>query len=124
MDADDEDFLVVGPVEDRDRAPLGGQALVAPEEVVVEVLGRRDLEAVDRDALRVHPAHHVPDRAVLAGRVHRLEDDEQAVCVLGGEACLQVVEEFDARLQQLLRLRGPRRVPARRRIEVPRQPDA
>ena len=45
---------------------------------MVELLRRRDLEAVHVDALRVHAAHHVADRPVLARGVERLEDDEDA----------------------------------------------
>ena len=85
VDADDEHLLVVGSVEDADLAARRQAARVAPEKVVVELLGRRDLEAVDRDALRVDAAHHVADRPVLAGRVERLEDDEDAPGVLSGQ---------------------------------------
>jgi hypothetical protein len=46
---------------------------------------RRLLEAGDVDALRVDAAEHVPDRAVLAAGVHRLQDDEDRVFVLGVE---------------------------------------
>ena len=52
----------------------------------------------DLHPLRVHARHHVLDHGVLAGRVHRLQHDEQRVAV--------------ARPQQLLRL-GERGDPAR-----------
>ena len=66
--------------------PRSGQLLrVAPEVVVVELLRRGDLEAADLDALGVHAAHHVADRAVLARGVHRLEDHDDPVGVLGRE---------------------------------------
>jgi hypothetical protein len=54
-----------------------------------ELLGGRALERDDVAALRVDARHHVFDRAVLAGRVERLQDHEQRVGV--------------ARVQQLLR---------------------
>ena len=93
VDAHDEDVLVVRPVEDRDLAARRQLLRVAPEVVVVELLRRRRPEAVDDDALRVHAAHHVPDRAVLAARVERLEHHEHAVGVLCGEPRLVVGEE-------------------------------
>ena len=40
------------------------------------------------DALRVHAAHHLPDRPVLAGGVQRLEHDQHAVSVLSREPLL------------------------------------
>ena len=92
MDPDDEDLLVVGTVEDPDvaspRQPLG----VAPQVVVIELLGGGDLEAVNRDALRVHAAHDVPNRAVLPGSVKRLDADEHAPRVLGSETGLVLGE--------------------------------
>ena len=94
MDPDDQDLLVVGAVEDADVAALGQLALVAPQVVVVEVLARGHLEAADLDALRVDPAHDVADRPVLAGRVHRLEDHDDAVGVLGREPHLVLGEEL------------------------------
>ena len=96
MDAHDEDLLVVRAVEDADVAALGQLPLVAPQEVVVELLRRRDLEAADLDALRIDPAHDVPDGAVLAGRVHRLEHDDDPVRVLGGQTHLVLGEQLDA----------------------------
>ena len=88
VDLHDEDVLVVRPVEDADPAPLGQAPHVPPEEVVVELLGRRLLEAEDLAALGVDPGHDVLDRAVLAGRVHRLEDDQHRVAVVGVEQVL------------------------------------
>src|SRR3954447_4486061 len=104
VDAHHEHLLVMRAVEDRDLASRRELLRVAPEEVVVELGGGRPAEAVDDDPLRVHAAHHVPDRAVLAARVERLERDEDAVGVLRGEARLVVVEEVDALLEQILAL--------------------
>ena len=88
VDLHDEDVLVVRPVEDPDPPPLGQAPHVPPEEVVVQVLGRRLLEAEDLAALGVDPGHDVLDRPVLAGRVHRLEDDQHRVPVVGVEQVL------------------------------------
>ena len=80
--------------------PRSGSALaVAPEEVVVEFLGRRLLEAVDLAALRIHARHDVLDRAVLAGGVHRLEDDQHRIAVVGVEQFLRVAEILAARVE-------------------------
>ena len=47
-------------------------------------------EADDLDALWVDAGHDVFDRAVLAGRVHRLKDDEERVAVARPEELLCV----------------------------------
>jgi len=73
VDPDDEHLLVVRPVEDPDLAPGGQGTGVAPQVVVAELRRRRDLETADAHTLRVHPAHDVPDRPVLAACVQRLQ---------------------------------------------------
>src|SRR5579872_4675331 len=40
----------------------------------------------------IHARHHVLDRAVLAGGVHRLKDEEQAPAILRVQLALQVRE--------------------------------
>ena len=87
MDADDQHFLVVRAVEDPDAPALGEIAGVAPHEIVVELLGGRHLEREHLAALRIDAGHHVLDRAVLAGGVHRLEDEQQRPRVLSRRAC-------------------------------------
>ena len=98
-------LFVVRAVEDADRAALREGALVAPQEVVLQVLGGRYLEADDGDALRVHAAHDVLDRPVLAGRVHGLQYDQQRVAVLGRQACLVFGQQLDALGEILLSVR-------------------
>ncbi len=44
------------------------------------------------------------DRAVLAGGIHRLEDQEQRPAVLGIEFLLHVTEKLDAFFEESLRL--------------------
>jgi hypothetical protein len=61
----------------------------------------------------------VADRAVLAGRVHRLEDDDDSVRVLGGEAHLGLRQELDALGEELLCL-GRRHLARAGRVEVAR----
>jgi len=79
--ADDQDLLVVAPVEDADHAPGRQADRCPPQEVVVQLVGGRRLEARDLHALRVDAAHDVADRAVLARRIDGLEHDQQAVHV-------------------------------------------
>ena len=102
MDAHDDDFLVVGAVEDPDLSASRQLLLVTPQVVVVELLAGRDAEPVHDDALRVHAAHHVPDGAVLAAGVQGLQHQQDAVGVLGREARLVVVEHLHARREQAL----------------------
>src|SRR5262249_1774752 len=45
--AHNEDFFIVRPVENSDSSPLGQRLGVAPEKVVIEVLGRGLLEGED-----------------------------------------------------------------------------
>ena len=46
--------------------PRSGSALAAPpQEIVIELLGRRMLERIDLAALRIDARHDVLDRAVL-----------------------------------------------------------
>ena len=61
----------------------------APQEVPIPFFARRDLEPPDMDALRVAVPEHAADEAVLAAGVHGLEDDEEALLVLGVEPLLQ-----------------------------------
>lgn len=95
VDAEDEDFLVVGAVEDADASAFGEAAVGAPEEVVLEVFGGGLLEAEDFAALGVDAGEDVFDGAVLACGVHGLEDQEEGVAVVGVEEVLEFVEFVD-----------------------------
>ncbi len=123
MDANDEHLLVVGTVEDADLAAYGNPLGVTPEVVVVELLVRGGLEARDPNALRVDAAHHVADRPVLAAGVDRLQDDEQAPVVLGGEPGLVVGEEPDTRLEHPVGVRLREEIVLVARVEVPLELD-
>ena len=89
MDPGDEDVLVVGAVEDADPAAFGQAAGGAPEEVVLEVVIGGLFEAEHLAALRVHPGHHMADRAVFAGGVHALKDQQQRPMIGGVMQLLQ-----------------------------------
>jgi hypothetical protein len=75
-------FLVMAAVEDADAPARRQGADDAPEEVVSEVLRTRHRERCHLHALRVHARHHVLDRAILAGGVHRLEAAEHRPAIL------------------------------------------
>ena len=81
MDAKDQNFLVVGAIEDADPAPLGQLPRRVPQEVVVQFLRAGVLETEHLAALGIDARHHVLDGAILAGRVHRLENQQQRIPV-------------------------------------------
>ena len=116
MHARDQHFLVVRTVVDADASALGQRLHGPPQVVVIALLGGRRLEAEDLAALRVDARHDVPDRAVLARGVHRLEDHQQRVGVLRVELVLLLGELLDAVLEQrerfllVLDRSGPTRV--------------
>ena len=95
-------FLVVRPVEDTDVAAARQHPGGSPQEVVIQLFTRRRLERVNLTAERVDARHHVLDGAVLAGRVHGLEDQQDRPAVLGIEPLLQVGQPLDAVRQQLV----------------------
>ena len=86
------------------RPRSGRYSDVAPHEVVVELLRRGLLEGVHLAALRIDARHDVLDRAVLAGRVHRLEDQQQRPAILGVEHVLLFRQPRGAALEELRRL--------------------
>ncbi len=102
MDAGDQNFLVVGPVEDADppafRQITGG----APEKIMLQFDGAGMFEAEDLAALRVDPGHHMLDGAVLSRRVHCLKDQQDGIAVGGVEKLLQRAQLRDVLPQQLL----------------------
>ena len=88
MHADDQHFLVIGAVEDADPSALRQVARGAPQKIVLQFRRAGMLEAEDLAALRIDARHHVLDRAVLAGRVHRLKDQQHGIAVGGVEQLL------------------------------------
>src|SRR5215467_15469988 len=77
MNAHNENLLVVRSVEDPDPSPFGQALDVTPEKVMIEVLARWLLEREDLATLWIYSCHDVLAGAVLAGRVHRLEHEQQ-----------------------------------------------
>ena len=58
------------------------------------------LERNDIDPLRIDARHDVLDRAILARRVHRLEDEQQRPGMLGVENVLLHCEPFRTALEE------------------------
>ena len=81
MHANDQHFLVIGSIEDADAAALRQALVAAPEKIVFEFRGARMFETENLASLRIDAGHHVLDRAVFAGRVHRLENQQQCMTV-------------------------------------------
>ena len=59
-----------------------------PQVVVIQLLRGWSLEAVHLAALRIQPRHHMPNGAVLARRIQRLEHNQQSQRVLRIELLL------------------------------------
>jgi len=74
MDAGDQHLLVVGPVEDSDPSALRQVAGGAPEKIMLQFGRTWMLEAENLASLRVDARHHVLDRTVFSGCIHRLEN--------------------------------------------------
>ena len=100
MDAHDEHLFVVGSVEDPDLAARRQPLLVAAQVVLAALAGRGDLEALDPHALRVHAAHHVADRPVLARGVERLQHHDDTGRRLRRQPLLVLRQQRNAVVQQ------------------------
>ena len=74
--------------------------MYTPEKIVRQLGGSRRLERRHAHALRIHTLEHVPNRAVLAARVHRLQHDQQLPSPFG----VQTILQFDQPLAQLVKL--------------------
>jgi hypothetical protein len=118
MYPNDEDLLVVRPIEDPDLAAAGQPLCEPPEVVMIKFLTRGNLEAVYRHTLRIDAAHHMPNRAVLTGSVESLQHDEYAVGVLGIKPSLILRKQLNAARQQLLALLLGPHVALERWIEI------
>src|SRR5262249_16682119 len=102
--AHDEDLFVVGAVEDANAAALRKALNVAPQEAVAGIRGGGLLEGGNLTSLRIPARHDVLDRAVLAGGVHRLEDEQQRPAVLRIEHLLLLGEPLGSASQEVGRL--------------------
>ncbi len=106
------------------RPRCGKAARRPPEEIVLQFLGTRVLEAVNLASLRIDARHDVFDRAVFAGGVHGLEDEEKGVTIVRVEQTLQLPELLDLVREHLavMRLRFVERLRCRRAFAQPQRP--
>ena len=95
----DEDRLVVRAIEDRHRRQRRCMQVMAPQEVVRPLLRGRNLERPDVDTGRVHFVQNGADRAILAGGVHALQDNQQRVGPGGVQQLLKLTELLDQRVE-------------------------
>src|ERR1700730_501183 len=117
MYASDQDFFVVGAIEDTDLPAFRENACCAPQEIVLELFVARLFETIYLASLRIDTGHHVRDSAVLSRGVHPLEDHEQCIPVVGVveplqsrklvNVFLQLLPVMPLRLVQGLHERGP-----------------
>src|ERR1700684_2290192 len=96
MYANHEHLLVVRAVEDANLTAPRETLCVTPEEIVIELLCRRYLEAVHGNALRVHPTHHVADRPILSSGVERLQHHQHPPRVWSRQPCLILREQSNS----------------------------
>ena len=99
MNPNDKNFLIVRAVENTDTAALGQGARGAPQKIMVQLLQARMLETEYLATLRIDTGHDVFDRAVLAGGIHRLKDQQQGVTVGSVEQILQFAHFFNVGAQ-------------------------
>ena len=98
MNPNDKNFLIVRAVENTDTAALGQGARGAPQKIMVQLLQARMLETEDLATLRIDTGHHMFDRAILAGGIHRLKDQQHGIAVRGVEERLQLAQFGDVLL--------------------------
>ena len=82
MHAHHHHIFVIRTVENSDISTCRQRLHRAPEEIVIHFLAGRLLEHVHFGVERIHARHDVIDRAVLAGRVHALKNQQQRALVL------------------------------------------
>src|SRR5947209_17208692 len=71
---------------------------------MIELVDGLLLERIDLAALRIDALENALDRAVLAGRIHALEDQQHRPAVLGEELFLEIVQPLAVGIEDLLRL--------------------
>src|SRR5215471_3351205 len=77
MHAHNQNFFIVGPVENADSAALRQAFGGAPEKIVVQFLFGRRFEGKNLATLRINTGHHMFDSAVFARSIHSLKNKEQ-----------------------------------------------
>src|SRR5271165_6548516 len=70
---------------------------------MVQFLGAWLLEGPDITALRIHARHYVADHAILARRVHALQNEHYGPFILSPQLLLQHAQELRAAFQKIVR---------------------
>ena len=86
----DQNVLVVRTVKDRHATEARRMGMDPPQKIVVALFRRWLLETHNIDPLRVHCAHDMPTRPVLARSINPLQDNEQRVPAVGVKFSLQI----------------------------------
>ena len=102
---DDQDVLVMGPVEDGELPLPRRYPVDAPEEVMLSLLGRGHAEGHHLDASGIEPAHDMLDGAVLPRGIAPLQDEQDAVCLRAPQQVLELEKLLVERFETLLGLR-------------------
>jgi len=95
MHTNDENLFVIRTIENADSPTFRQSASRAPQKIVLQFLSTRLFKTEDLAALRIDAGHHVSDRAVLPGGVHRLKNKQQRIAIAGIEQTLQSTQFRD-----------------------------
>lgn len=82
-----DNIFIMRTIEDAELACGGQGAVDAPEVIVLQFFAIGFFEGCDAAMLRIDAGEDVFNRAVLAGGVHSLEDDEQRALVFRCKLC-------------------------------------
>jgi hypothetical protein len=89
-----EDVLVMGPIENHDFAFLGRAQVGPPEKIMSGLVLARLLEPEYERPLWIHSAEYMPNDAVLAGGIKRLQHNEKRLAAVRVKQVLQLVHAF------------------------------
>src|SRR5580700_4213334 len=96
VDSHNQNFFVVGTIEDADLAALWDASVRPPQIIVIEFFGAWSLEGMNIATLRIYTGHDVFDHAVFAGGVHCLNHEQERPAILRTELLLQIAEQAGA----------------------------
>jgi hypothetical protein len=101
MNAQNQNFFVIGSIENPDSPPLRQGASSAPEKIVFEFFRAGLFEAEDLATGGIGSGEDVLDGSILAGGVHTLENKEQRVTVVRIKKALIMIQTFYMFLENL-----------------------
>ena len=93
-------------IEDAHFAALRHHFVNAPQVIVRRFFRRGSFEGGHFAGLRAHAGHHMANRSVFSGRIHRLQDHQQRMLIFRVEHVLKLVQSgeifFELRLHFLV----------------------